>query len=102
MSSILNRTQRAVVVADTRIDALLLDRCVESFDALIGGNVELHKQLMANAWASMGFGPDNPIKASDRPTALDKAKTICTKAYADREGITFKKAAERLKAMQGR
>lgn len=98
--SLLNSNQRAVVAVDTKIDRLLIDRTVEAFDALIErDDVETCKQLLAHAWAQMGFGLEHPIKASDRPTALDKIKTICIKAYADREGITFKAAAARLTKM---
>lgn len=98
--SLLNRGQRAVIVADTGIDPLIVDRATDAFDALVDrGDTEAYRQAMAHAWAQMGFGLNNPIRSSDRPTALDKIKTILIKAYADREHIDFKRAATKLKRM---
>lgn len=97
--SLLNRHQRAVICVDTGVNELIVDRCVEAFDALLRGDVDSYKQLMATAWAQMGFGPDSPIRASDRPTALDTVKTICIRAYADREHISFVRAANKLRHM---
>lgn len=98
--SLLSRDQRAFIVADTGIHQLIVDRATDAFDALIErGDVEAYKQYMTHAWAQMGFGLDNPIKPSDRPTALDKIKTILIHAYADREHIDFRRAAAKLKRM---
>lgn len=98
--SLLNAQQRAVVVIDTGINELIVDRCVEAFDALIDrGNVDEYRRLMGDAWAQQGYEPGRPIRKNDRPTALDKVKTICIRAYADRQRITFQASAERLKRM---
>lgn len=95
--SLLSRQQRAIVVADTGIHELIVDRATEAFDALTQrGDVGEYQRLMGNAWAQMGFEPGRPIQAKDRPTAVDKVKTIIIRAYADREQISFKTAAARL------
>lgn len=94
--------QRAVVVADTGIHELIVDRATEAFDALIDrGDVEEYKRLMGQAWAQQGFDVGTPVRAADRPTALDKVKTILIHAYADREHIPFQRAVVKLKRMQG-
>lgn len=98
--SLLSRNQRAVIVADTRIDPLIVDRATEAFDALITrGDVDEYKRLMGNAWAQMGFDLETMPKPQDRPTAVDKIKTILIKAYADQEHISFTRAVVRLRKM---
>jgi hypothetical protein len=94
--SVLNKNQRAVIRADTGIDALIIDRCADAFDALVRGDVEGYKTYMGTAIAQMGMGT---IRFQDRPTAVDKIKTICIKALSDQWGCTFKQAASRLKRM---
>jgi hypothetical protein len=92
-----------VVVADTGIHELIVDRATEAMDALVErGDVAEYRRLMGVAWAQMGFDEAHPIRPSDRPTALDKIKTILIKAYADRERISFQKAHKRLKRMVGK
>lgn len=98
--TLLTRHQRDVIIADTQIHELIVDRCVEAFDALIDkGDVDEYTRLMTQAWVQMGYGPGNPIKTTDRPTALDKVKTICIRAYADQKHIPYLRAAQRLKRM---
>lgn len=93
--SLLNANQRAIVVADTQIDPLIVDRATEAFDALIKGDVDTYRVLMATAYAQMGYMP----RAQDRPHAVDKVKTILIRAYADELHIPFGRAARRLRDM---
>jgi hypothetical protein len=96
--TLLKDQQRRVILADTGIDRILLDRCCDAFDALINrGDVDAYKVNMKTAIVQMGYG--RPIKEKDRPTAVDKAKTILIKAYADREHITFQQSAARIKRL---
>lgn len=98
--SLLNRNQRAVVVASTSIHPLIVDRATEAMDALVErGDVATYRTLMGVAWAQMGFDEAHPIRPSDRPTALEKVKTILIRAYADQQHISFRKAHKKLEAM---
>lgn len=94
MATILNSRQRDVVAVDTRIDRLIIDRCVEAVDKLIVDDVEGYKTLMIQAYLQMGYG--RPLRPEDHPTALDKILTIALRAYADREGEPVQKATARL------
>lgn len=97
--SVLNRQQRAVVSADTHIDPLIIDRVCDAFDALIQrGDVEAYKRFMMTAMAQQGL--PIPTPPEERPTAVDKVKTICIRAYSDTEHISFKRAVARLREMQ--
>lgn len=96
--TLLKDSQRRIVIASSGIDRILLDRCVDAFDALVNrGDVDAYKVHMQNAIVQMNYG--RPIQEKDRPTAVDKAKTILIKAYADREAINFQAAAARIKKL---
>lgn len=85
--------------ADTGIDAILIDRVCDAFDALIDHqDVEGYKRHMMTAYAQQGLQP--PIPDSERPTAMDKVKTICIKAYSDRRRISYQAAIRELRRMQ--
>lgn len=92
--SILSAHQRAVIRVDTGIHPLIIDRCVGAYDALVVEDVERYQLLMATAIAQMGF--DRPITARDRPTAVDKIRTICQRAVADSWGVSFPRATARM------
>lgn len=94
--SILNSQQRAVIAVDTKIDRLVIDRSVEAFDALVDrGDRDEYIRLMGTAIAQMGY--EGPVRAQDRPTAVDKMKTIIQHAYADLWHCSFREANRRLK-----
>jgi len=93
--SILNLQQRAVIRVDTGIDQLIIDRVVEAYDALIAGNVEEYKMKMGAAIAQQGIPV--PIPDHERPTAIDKIKTFCIRAFADDRHWDFKRAAQYLR-----
>jgi len=95
--SILSSLQRQVIHADTHIDPLIIDRCCDAFDALLRDDVEAYVTYMGAAIAQLGY--DGPIPMSDRPTAVDKMKTILQRACADQWGCTFLQANARLKRM---
>jgi hypothetical protein len=96
--SILSPIQRDVIRADTKINALVIDRVADAFDALISrGDVDAYTQYMKTAIVQMAY--DRPIRPQDRPTAVDIVKTICIKAYADEKHISFQRAAVRLREM---
>jgi hypothetical protein len=98
--SLLNANQRAVIRVQTGIDPFIIDRATDAFDALIERNdVQAFGRFMSTAWVQMGFGPQNPVTPEDRPTALDKIKTILIRAYAERERIGFQQAANRITRM---
>lgn len=99
--SLLSANQRAIIAVDTKIDRLIIDRATEAFDALIDrGDVDSYRHLMSTAYAQMGF--QGPVRVQDRPTALDKIKTILIRAYADQEHIPFQRAVVRLRTqLQG-
>lgn len=95
--SVLNANQRAVIAADTQIDRLIIDRCCDAFDALVDrGDVEAYKTYMGTAIAQMGMPV---VRLEDRPTAVDKVKTIIQKAYSDQWHCTFRQANARLRRM---
>lgn len=96
--SLLSAYQRSIVRTSTSIDPLIIDRVTEAFDALIDhGDIARYELLISTAIAQMGY--DRPIREGDRPTAVDKVKTILIKAYADEKHISFGKAASRLRQM---
>lgn len=96
--SILSANQRNIVRASTGVDALIIDRCCDAYDALIDrGDVDAYVTYMKTAIVQMAY--DRPIQPSDRPTAVDKIKTVLIHAYADQKHISFKKAAEHLREM---
>jgi hypothetical protein len=90
--SILNLNQRAVIRIDTGIDQLIIDRVVEAYDALLAGNLDEYKMKMGAALAQQNIPV--PIPDHERPTAIDKIKTICIKAIADERHWDFKRAAK--------
>ncbi len=92
--SVLNRNQRAVVVASSGIDPILVDRVVEAYDALLRDDIKTYQHLMHTAIVQMNFGRE--IKSSDRPTAVDKARVICQRAIADKWQCSFQEATRRL------
>jgi hypothetical protein len=89
--SILNDQQRAVVRADTGIDPIIIDRCCDAFDALERDDVEAYVRYMRTAITQMGF--EKQIPNSERPTAVDKIKTICIRAAADKRGWPYRRMA---------
>lgn len=97
MKSVLTRQQRAFVRADTKIDALVIDRVCDAYDALLRDDVESYKRYMATAIAQMGY--DGPVPARDRPSAVDVVKTICIHSLKDRWGCTYLIAVTRVKRM---
>lgn len=95
--SVLNAHQRAVVRSDTGIDPILIDRVCDAFDALVlRGDVEAYRTFMSTAIAQMGMGT---IRPQDRPTAVDKVKSICQRALADEWKCSFREANRRLRKM---
>jgi hypothetical protein len=95
--SVLNAHQRAVVRADTGIDPLIIDRCCDAFDALVQrGDGEAYQTYMGTAIAQMGM---STVRAQDRPTAVDKCKTIIQHALADEWHCSFREANRRLRKM---
>lgn len=96
--TLLKSNQRAVIAADTHIDRLIIDRCVEAFDSLIDrDDLRGYMMLMGTAVAQMGY--DRPVRRQDRPTAVDVIKTICLRAYADREGCSYQQAVSEIRHM---
>lgn len=99
-NSLIPLERRQIIAVDTGINPLIVDRATEAFDALIQrGDVEEYRRKMADAWAQMGYGPDAPIKAEDRPTALDRMKNMLIHAYAIDQHISPMVAAVKLKRM---
>lgn len=95
--SVLSAHQRAVVRTDTGIDAILIDRVCDAFDALVQrGDVEAYQTYMGTAIAQMGM---DTVRTQDRPTAVDKIKTICQHALADEWHCSFREANRRLRRM---
>lgn len=90
--SILNAHQRAVIRADTGIHELIVDRVVEAYDALLRDDVEGYKRLIATALAQQGLPA--LIPSEERPTAVDKVKTICIRAIADQKHWSYKRTAK--------
>lgn len=81
MASVLSSHQRAVVRADTHIDPFIIDRCCDAFDALLmRGDRDQYVTYMTAAVAQLGY--EGPIPDKDRPTAVDKMKTILIHAVA--------------------
>lgn len=96
--TLLSRSQRSTFVASSGIDPLLLDRVIDGFDALIDrGDIDAYKRYMSTAVAQQNYG--RPVRAQDRPTAVDVAKTLCLHAYADQKHISFQRAAKRVRQM---
>lgn len=95
--TLLTTQQRAIICADTQLDRILLDRCVDAFDVLLKGDVDGYKLHMSTAVMQMGY--EGPVRPQDRPTAVDKAKTLIIHAYADREHIPYQRAVERLRKL---
>lgn len=93
--SVLNAHQRAVIAVDTKIAPLIIDRVAEAFDALVlHDDREGYELRMRTAIEQMGY--DRPITPEDRPTAVDKIKTIVMHAYADEWHCSFREARRRL------
>lgn len=100
MPSVLSRQQREVIIADTRIDRLVVDRVVDAFDALLRDDRAGYVTYMRTAIAQMGY--EGPITANDRPTAVDKLKTICIHAIArEHWRCSYRQAHARLTQMIG-
>lgn len=98
--TLISSDRRAIISMQTGISRLIVDRSTEAFDALIQrGDVEEYRRLMGQAWVQMGYEPGAPIRAEDRPTALDRMKTMLIHAYAREEHIPPLRAAEKLKRM---
>lgn len=96
--TLLNRSQRAAFIASSGIDPLILDRATDAFDALIDrGDISAYRRYMSTAIEQMAYG--RPVRAQDRPTAVDACKTVLIHAYADQKHISFQRAAERVKQM---
>lgn len=93
--SIFNAQQRAVIRADTLIDPLVIDRVVEAYDRLLADDRAGYIYTMATALAQQNL--PFPIPAKERPTAVDKVKTICIKRIADLRGWSFQRTAKYLK-----
>jgi hypothetical protein len=89
--SILNSHQRAVIRADTGIDPLVIDRVVEAYDKLLADDNFGYRHTMGTAIAQLGL--PIPIPEKERPTAVDKVKTIVIKAIADERHWDFKRTA---------
>lgn len=97
MVSVLSAHQRDVIRADTSIDPLIIDRVADAFDALVlRDDVEAYQTFMGHAIAQMGMPT---VRAQDRPTAVDKIKTICQHALADEWHCSFREANRRLRRM---
>lgn len=92
--SVLNAGQRQVIRADTGIDKILIDRVCDAYDCLLKDDVDGYKFNMIQAFAQQGIDP--PIRKEDRPTAMDKIKTICIKAISDEWRCSFRSARLRL------
>lgn len=96
--SLLNANQRAFVRVQTGIDPLVIDRATEAYDALIEHqDIRRYQLLMGTAIVQMGYG--RPVVDEDRPTAVDKIKTILVRAYAERERMSYQDAAKRITRM---
>jgi hypothetical protein len=91
MRSVLSANQRAMVRVDTGIDLFIIDRVCDAFDCLERDNIEGYKAQMMNAMVQLGL--PSPIPESEKPTAVDKMKTICIRAAADRRGWSFQRMA---------
>jgi len=89
--TILSRSQRDFVRADTMISPVVIERCVDAFDHLLRDDREGYIRHMATAVALVGDAP--------KPTAVDVMKTILTRACADRWNTTFRQAHARLTKM---
>jgi hypothetical protein len=99
--SILSSDQRAVIRVSTGIDQLVIDRVVEAYDALLADNREAYMTLMATAMAQADCMPGQ-VKQRDRPTAIDKMKTICIRRIADMRHWSFKRTAKYLEEATGK
>lgn len=96
--SLLSRNDRSILCAATGIDPLIIDRATDAFDSLIDRHdVGAYKRYMETAIVQQNFG--RPVRAQDRPTAVDRVKVHLLRAYADREHISNAKAVERVKRM---
>lgn len=92
--SILNALQRAVIASDTGVERLIVDRVTEAYDALLVEDVERYQRLMATAIVQMGYV--RPITPEDRPTAVDKVRTLVQRAVADKQRVGFRVATSRM------
>lgn len=91
---ILSSDQRAFIRIQTGIDQLVLDRCCDAYERLVNhDDVEGYKENMGKALVQLGF-PGVVPPDSERPTALDKAKTFCIRSIADQKGWTYKRTAK--------
>lgn len=88
---VLSRDQRNIVRSDTGINAFIIDRVADAYECLLRDDRAGYKQNMGNALAQLDL--PIPIPQSERPTALDKVKTICIRSIADQWGWSFKRTA---------
>lgn len=95
--TLLSTNQREFIAVDTKINTMVIQRCVDAFDCLLRDDRDGYVTHMGTAIALLGY--EGSIPASDRPTAVDKMKTILTRAYADQKKISFKQAHHRLTKM---
>jgi hypothetical protein len=79
------------------IAPLIIDRCADAFDCLLRDDKIGYMTHMGTAITMLGY-PGN-IPDSDRPTAVDKVKTICIHSCADKWHCSFKQAQKRLTEM---
>jgi hypothetical protein len=86
-----------VIAVDTNIDRIIIDRVAEAYDALLRNDISLYQSKMAEAIVRMNYG--RAIRKSDRPTAVDKVRTICQKSISDMWGWSFQKTTARLQRM---
>lgn len=86
--SVLNRQQRQVIRADTMIDPLLIDRVADAYDCLMRDDIEGYKHQMLVAGIQQG-----PVNEQDRPTAIDKVKTICIRSIAQQKRWSYQRTA---------
>jgi hypothetical protein len=92
--SVLTRDQRAVIRADTSIDPFIIDRVCDAYDRLIDhDDVEGYHTNMRTATVQMGY-PNIVPPEEDRPTPVDKMKTICIKAIAQERHWSFRRTAK--------
>jgi hypothetical protein len=98
--SIMSREERAVVQARTHISPFIVDRCCDAFDAILRDDREMYVHNIMTAIAQLGL--PMPIPEHEKPTAVDRMKSILMVKLADEWHVSFPTTIERIRLMLDR